>query len=79
MSKGDFYAFNVSDGSLALANTWLKNLPGAGSPTTYKLSVLSSATHQDLGTFTKVPEPSTLAALGIGLLGFFGARRRRKS
>lgn len=76
---GSFSATGASDNSIALANTWLRGLPGASTVPAYGLSVLMSPTHQDLGTFTKVPEPSTIAVLFAGLVGFVLAGRRNSS
>jgi hypothetical protein len=77
LTRGKFRATGASDNSIALANSWLKNLPGANTVPTYDLSVLMSPTHQDLGTFTRVPEPSTIAVMFAGLIGFVMAGRRK--
>ncbi|MBA6290416.1 PEP-CTERM sorting domain-containing protein [Colwellia sp. MB3u-4] len=40
-------------------------------------SAETGATHNGSVNFTQVPEPTSLAILGLGLLGFAGARRRK--
>ena len=76
LSTGNFTATNASDGSIALANTWLANLPGSNTPNAYSMSVLYSATNQDFAVFTAVPEPGTLALLSAALLGVAASRRK---
>jgi len=76
LSNGNFSANGASDGSIALANSWLSNLPSATAPVAYTINVLVSATNQDLAYFTAVPEPSTIPLLLAGLLAFVVFRRR---
>jgi len=74
MSGGNFSAWGASDNSIALAQTWLNNLPGSSS---YSVSVWQSPTHQDLAVFTAVPEPATLGLFALGLIGLGLVKRRR--
>ena len=64
----------ASSGSLLLASTWLDELKSAGPGPT--VSVLESATHQDL-IYAPVPEPSTFALMAFGLLAVAALARRR--
>ena len=77
MGSGNFRAWGASDGSIALAQTWLGNLPGSS---TYSVGVWQSPTRQDLAVFTPVPEPATLGLLAFGLIGLgFAKRKGRKA
>ena len=78
LTSGNFTAYGASDDSILLANNWLNNLPAAGMPNQYMISVYESASRQDLATFARVPEPSTIAVLAAGLLSFAVSRRIRK-
>lgn len=76
MGSGNFSAWGASDGSIALAQNWLGNLPGSS---TYSVGVWQSATRQDLAVFTPVPEPATLGLLAVGLIGLGFAKRKQKN
>jgi len=76
LTSGNFRASSVSNGSLALAQSWLDNL---GSLNQYAVSVWRSGSRQDLAAFDRVtvPEAGSLTLLGLGLVAAGVARRRK--
>jgi hypothetical protein len=80
-------AFTATDSTpnstaLATANGWLASLNSYSGPLgDYQLTYLSDDPYentQDMVVFTPVPEPGTMALLGLGVLGLavYGKRRR---
>jgi len=82
-------AFSASGGtgSVALAQSFLNHLGDAGNqPSKYVVTLLHSESEQDFVTATpgrttreggKIPEPSALPLLGLGMAAMLLARRRR--
>ncbi|MES2831276.1 MAG: PEP-CTERM sorting domain-containing protein [Pseudomonadota bacterium] len=75
-TTGAFRAFDASDESIALATQWLNGLPTVSGVSAYSISILESSGYQDLAVFTEVPEPSSIAVLFAGLIGFAMTRRK---
>jgi hypothetical protein len=82
LSSGTFHVTNDfgHPGTVALATTWLNNLPAVG---TYSITWLHSPDEQDFvfgtSTLREAPEPSLLFLASIGLAAMGFAMRRRAS
>jgi hypothetical protein len=79
LEAGDFVASSFG-GARAVAQGWLDSLGTGGSASLWALRAPGdgvSNVSQDLITW--VPEPGTLALLGLGLIGFGAMRRRAKA
>jgi len=64
------YATYLIEGRISFADL-------GGAPQNHNVTMtLGMSCNNDIATMTAVPEPSTIAMLGIGLLGLYGGRRR---
>ncbi|MEE9387557.1 MAG: PEP-CTERM sorting domain-containing protein [Paracoccaceae bacterium] len=79
LASGNFRALSYQN-VMQQANSYLAALSGAGTGG-YDLTFLNSDTSQNLVTATPspVPVPAAAGMLGLGMLSFFGLRRRKKS
>lgn len=59
------------------AETYLRGVNSFAGTSSYAFLVFDEAGNQNMLTWTRVPEPGTLALLGLGLLGAGAIRRRR--
>ena len=71
--------FAITTGSARITDgTSGRPAPFAGSNFTTHSLVINFQDNGDSTTFSQVPEPASLALMGIGLLGFGAIRRRKK-
>lgn len=74
--QGSFAASSAPAGVISAANTLLAQA-SALSQSLYSISVLSNAQRQDFVLVQRVPEPATLALVGMALAAGLGAVKRR--